>query len=245
MRPLPDLAPEVSIIIPVYKGGRLLETHFIPFLQWLQSRPYTAEIILVDDGSPDRPVIQEFAAKQQLSFFGLPANQGKGAALRKGFAQARGAIQLFTDFDIPYQYADIDTLVSLLQQDPLQLAIGDRTDPRSTYFQKTGSLRNWGSNLVSWLVKRYFVESVRDSQCGLKGMGRKVAGTLLGDCRIDRFAMDLELIYLAKKKGVRLHKFPVQLRCNDVSNVRVARDGWRLLKDMYRIRKNHGKKRYE
>jgi dolichyl-phosphate beta-glucosyltransferase len=245
MEPKYNSSYDVSLIIPIYRGSSLLEKHWPRFLSWLRDRPYQTEIILVDDGSPDSEKTSAFARKYGLFFIGLPANRGKGAALRMGFGVARGAIRLFTDADIPFQYHNIDTFVALLRQCPHQLLIGDRTDPLSVYFEKNTMLRNAGSHVVSFLVNRFFTKSVRDTQCGLKGMGKEVALRLFTNSHIDRFAIDIELIYLARKNNIPVHKVPVQLRYNDTSTVHAAKDGLRLLQEIYRIRKIHGKKRYE
>jgi dolichyl-phosphate beta-glucosyltransferase len=230
---------EVSIIIPVYNGSKLLEKHLTPFLTWLDSRPYSTQVILVDDGSPDHSLTAAYARKYGLIFHGFPVNKGKGAALRKGFSLAGGSIRLFTDADIPFQYRNIDDLVTPLRKAPEQLIIGDRTAPDSDYFDKASYLRNWGSNLVSALVNLFFARDIKDTQCGLKGMGKNVALQLFGDSHIDRFAIDIELIYLARINNIPILRIPVQLRYNDKSSIKVAKDGLRLLWDIYRIKKIH------
>ena len=237
--------PDVSIVIPVYNGSTLLEKHLIPLLGWVNRQSYTTEIILVDDGSKDRDATASFALRHRMAFHGLQTNKGKGAALRIGFRAARGRIQLFTDADIPFDHEDIGSLVTLLQMDPHRLVIGDRTHPSSQYFERTGLLRKWGSRTVSFLVKHLLLLDVRDTQCGLKGMGHEVAGLLFGNSHIDRFAIDLELILLARLQDIPVLKFPVSLRYNDQSSVHVTRDGSRLLLDMYRIRTMHRKRKYD
>jgi len=233
---------KISIVIPVYNGSKLLEKHLTPLLAWLNDQSYRTQIILVDDGSPDSHLTSAYADKNGLLFLNLATNKGKGAALRKGFGSAEGNIQLFTDADIPFIYQDISDFISLLEQNPHQLVIGDRTNPSSIYFEKTSLLRNWGSNTVSWLVNRLFLKDIQDTQCGLKGMGKDVARQLFKDSRINRFAIDIELIYLAFKKNIPIRKTPVHLRYNDKSSVHVAKDGLKLLSDILRIKKIHGSK---
>jgi dolichyl-phosphate beta-glucosyltransferase len=231
---------EVSIVIPVYNGSHLLEKHISPFLNWLKVQPFTVEVILVDDGSSDSAETLAFAQRHQIRGIALPSNKGKGAALKKGFEMATGEIHLFTDADIPFQYHNIETLISLLRTAPHRLIIGDRTDPRSDYFEKASFLRNLGSNTVAMLVNRFFVQNIKDTQCGLKGMGKEVSRRLLGESFIDRFAIDIELIYLAHQMQIPIQKMPVQVRFNDKSSVHVAKDGLKLLVDIYRIKKVHG-----
>ncbi len=235
---------EVSIVIPVYNGSVLLEKHLTPLSTWLNDQPYTTQIILVDDGSPDSQKTAAYAQKHGLTFLGLTTNQGKGSALRQGFQLAWGNIQLFTDADIPFQYPNIDAFITLLRKDPARLLIGDRTNPLSVYFERSSALRNAGSHLVSALVNRFFVRGIQDTQCGLKGMGKEVAQSLFRHSRISRFAIDIELVYLARKNDIPVIKVPVQLRYNDKSSINAVRDGLTLLFDLYRIRKIHGKRKY-
>jgi hypothetical protein len=76
-------------------------------------------------------------------------------------------------------------------------------------------------------------------------MGKEIARQLFTRSHIRRFAIDIELIYLASKLDVPIEKVPVQLRYNDSSTVHAAKDGLRLLYDIYLIRKKHGKKVYK
>ncbi|MDP4249372.1 MAG: glycosyltransferase [Bacteroidota bacterium] len=236
---------EVSIIIPVYNGSDLLERHMSPFLTYLDGLPYKTEVVIVDDGSLDRDLTSAYAQRHDLAFFGLDANLGKGAALRKGFELARGNFLLFTDADIPFQYQNIEALIYLLRENPNRLVIGDRTDPLSAYFEKTTLLRNAGSRILSLWVNLFFISSIQDTQCGLKGMGKAVSKKLFGDSCINRFAIDIELIYLAFKNNIPVLKMPVQLRCNDKSSVNTIKDGLKLLQDLRRIRKIHGKRKFK
>jgi len=236
---------EVSVIIPVYNGSSLLEPNLTPFLAYLDQQPYKTQVILVDDGSSDAGISSAYAETHGLTFLALDTNTGKGAAIRKGFEHATGDVRLFTDADIPFQYQNFNTFISLLRQDPCRLIIGDRTDPLSVYFEKSSRLRNAGSQVVSFLVGLWFVPDIRDTQCGLKGMGNKAAERLFEHARINRFAIDIELIYLAHLFDIPVMKVAVQLRYNSRSSVNAVKDGLKLLSDLYRIRKIHGKRKYK
>ena len=76
----------------------------------------------------------------------------------------------------------------------------------------------------------------RDTQCGLKAFSREAASELLDASVMDRFAFDVELLYLADRLGMRVRDVPVEVVNSPVSSVRVASDGWDLLLDMCRIR---------
>ncbi len=233
---------DVSIIIPVYNGSPLLQKHLPPLLAFLHQQPYTVEVILTDDGSEDKAATAEFAQTNQLIITGCQKNMGKGAVLREGFKLATGSVQMFTDADIPFEHENIHALIMALQKDPQQLIIGDRMHPESVYFKNAPLLRNIGSYVVSGLVSKLLFKGVYDTQCGLKGMGKQVAMQLFSQTKVNRFAIDIELIYLASKHIIQVTKMPVQLRYNDKSSVRIVSDGWQLLKDIFRVRTMHGGK---
>jgi dolichyl-phosphate beta-glucosyltransferase len=234
---------EISIIIPVYNGSVLLDKHLTPFLYYLRTKSYNSEVILVDDGSIDQNITKNYADNHGLIFLANETNEGKGSALRKGFWEANGRIQIFTDADVPFQYANFDVLVDLLTNNLNQFVIGDRTHPDSTYFESSSSVRKLGSMLVSSIVNSFFFKEIKDTQCGLKGMSIRTAKKLFSLSFINRFAIDIELIFLCKKFEIPIRKFPVQLRYNDISSVDVLNDGVRLLYDIVRIRRHHNRKR--
>lgn len=219
-----------------------MQKHLLPLLGFLHRQPYTVEVILTDDGSEDKAASAEFAQNNQIKITGCQQNMGKGAMLRVGFKMATGLVQLFTDADIPFEHNNIHALILALQKDPQQLIIGDRMDAQSVYFENAPLLRNMGSSVVSGLVSRLLFKGVYDTQCGLKGMGKRVSQQLFGQTKVNRFAIDIELIYLAYKHKIPIQKMPVQLRYNDKSSVRIVSDGWQLLKDIFRVKRMHGGK---
>lgn len=233
----------VSIIIPVYNGSAFIEETLTPFLEYLANKPYIFEVILVDDGSEDKEETRNYAERFELNFISLENNTGKGGALRSGFLKAKGSIQIFTDVDIPFQYENFDAIVDLLIDDPNQLVIGDRTHPDSVYFESSNLVRNFGSSIVSFIVSNFISKDIKDSQCGLKGMGMATARKLFSFSFINGFAIDIELIYLCSRLEIPVRKFPVQLRYNADSSVLVFKDGIRLLFDIVRIKKHHGRRK--
>lgn len=234
---------KISVIIPIYNGSKLLEKHLTPFLYYLNNKRYNFEIVLVDDGSIDVNDTRDYAERYRLNFVEIGSNKGKGNALRIGFGTASGVIQIFTDIDIPFQYSNFDLMVEILKKDPDQLIIGDRTHPESIYFEASPFARNLGSSMVSIIVNKFFFNGIKDTQCGLKGMGVSISKKLFAYSFINRFAIDVELIYLAKKFSVPVQKCPVQLRFNDKSSINVLSDGIELLYDIGRIWWHHRKEK--
>jgi hypothetical protein len=97
-------------------------------------------------------------------------------------------------------------------------------------------LRRAGSHLFATLVGRFVAGGWFDTQCGVKGFRGHVAEDLFSVSRIDRFAFDVELFYIALKRNYDIKRLPVRLRVQEGSSVRVVRDGLAMLADLGTIR---------
>jgi dolichyl-phosphate beta-glucosyltransferase len=94
------------------------------------------------------------------------------------------------------------------------------------------------------LVGRFVVGGLFDTQCGLKGFRARVAEDIFSLSRINGFAFDIEVLYIALKRNYDLKRLPVQLRCNEESSVNVFVHGLATMKDLLRIKANHLLGRY-
>jgi hypothetical protein len=84
-----------------------------------------------------------------------------------------------------------------------------------------------------------------DTQCGLKGVRGDVADTLFALQRLERFAFDVEVIYLALYHRLDIKRIPVRLRNNETSSVRLLRDSARGVLDVFRIKYHQVRGDYE
>jgi dolichyl-phosphate beta-glucosyltransferase len=76
-----------------------------------------------------------------------------------------------------------------------------------------------------------------DTQCGLKGLRREAARSLFGRARLDGFAFDAEILFLARRLGYEVVEVPVQARDRDGSKVRLAVDALRMLTEVWSVRR--------
>lgn len=223
---------KVSFIIPVYNSSGIFSKNIGYLIENLRNLNIPYEIIVIDDGSKDSEKLAETINKLSLTLITHPENKGKGAALRSGFQIARGDIQIFTDPDIPYMFEAVKNILELLNDGKTDMVIGNRLSSSSSYYQKIGLTRKLGSRFVSFFLGTFITKGIFDTQCGLKGFTKEAIKTLLPLSRIDRFAIDTELIYLALQKKLSIYKIPVTLRSVDGNTVRVIRDGIQFLKDV-------------
>ncbi len=232
---------DFSLILPAYNAGKILETELPGIIQYLRSEHLDFEIIVVDDGSRDQPLTRDVCLANGCIFYGLKENSGKGAALRKGFSMAQGNYQVFTDCDLPFSYGNLLNIFKQLQSGDCQLVIGDRTHPASRYYLEISRVRKWGSNLISTIGSKLLQGHIRDTQCGLKGFTKAAAVNLFPATITQRFGIDFELLFLATRKNYLIHRIPVELRVTYPSTLKIIRDGFFTVAEIFKAIMTHGR----
>lgn len=230
----------LSIILPTYKGAKILRNQLPAFVNFLDENKIEHEIIVVDDGSNDNGKTKEAAIELGCLYLENVKNTGKGAAVRKGMMIAKGDYYIFTDIDIPFHYeAFTRFLYSLIGKNPIaigfDIVVGDRNLPESSYYTKISPIRKLGSDIFSFIVSRIFTAGLYDTQCGMKGFKKEVAKDLFSVGKINRFAFDVELISIAIKRKYTIKRLPVSLRSNESNTVKVIQHGLGMLFDLVRI----------
>lgn len=237
-----DEMNDLSIILPCYRASALAIRSVERLSAFLRGREGW-EIVVVDDGGNDFPA-DPFAGQPNVRLLRLERNRGKGAAVRAGMLAARGEVRIFTDVDLPYDLDLIPAIAAIIRERGFHVVIGDRTLPTSRYVADISFSRRVASSLFTGFVGTLVTGGFFDTQCGLKGVRGDVAEELFRLIRIDRFAFDVELVYLALKLRLDMHRVPVQLRNNETSSVRLGRDAVRGFIDVFRIKWNQLRGRY-
>ena len=193
------------------------------------------EVVVVDDGSSDDTAAMAIAGGADQVVV-LPVNRGKGAAVRAGVAAARGRVVAFTDADLSYSPDQLRSVIEEVERG-WDVVVGNRRHPGATTDRGPGALRDLGSRAINLVTMAVLLSHPRDTQCGLKAFRSDAARLLFGLGRVDGFAFDIELLHLVERHELSLTEVPVRLRSAERSTVRAARDGVRLLRDVWRIRR--------
>lgn len=229
--------PQLSLVIPSFRAAEILRSQLPKLISWLESSGITHEVIVVDDGSKDGGATEEVARILGCKYIGLTTNSGKGAAVRKGMQSAIGRFYLFTDADIPFDLEAIIRFIKYLDFKEFHIVVGDRTLADSRYRSEISRLRAFSSALFTFIVGRFVTTGLFDTQCGLKGFQAEAARDLFGVARINGFAFDVELLYIALKRNYDIKRLPVTYRGDQgPSSVRMLQHGPLMLLDLFRIK---------
>lgn len=227
-------AVRVTVVVPAYdEAARIGETvarlraALAPFGEG------DAEVVVVDDGSRDETARRAAAAGAVV--VELPANQGKGAAVRAGVAVARGRVLAYTDADLSYAPEQLLGLVARVEEG-WDMVVGSRAHVETRTLVATGRLREVSGRVFNLMTYLVLLGRYRDTQCGLKAFRRDVAEVVFAHARLDGFAFDVELFHLAERYQLSLVEVPVTVAHSNRSTVRVAVEAVRMVRDLFRVR---------
>jgi dolichyl-phosphate beta-glucosyltransferase len=241
--------PELSIVIPAYnEEKRLARTlarirdHFAN--AWLDGREI--EIIVVDDGSTDQTASVARQWSNHLPCLRLVsnfANRGKGYSIRRGMLDARGRIALFTDADLSSPIEESRKLLAAIEAGN-DVAIGSRAIDRTLIEVRQSRFREIAGIIFNGFVKLFTGLRFHDTQCGFKAFVRERSRIVFEQQRIDGFGFDPEILFLARRHGLRAVEVPVRWAHDAATRVHVLRDSLRMFTDLLMIRWNWLSGRY-
>lgn len=235
------MAPQLSVVVPAFNEAARIGPTLDRLLAFAAGLAGGAEILVVDDGSTDdtarlaeRP---EYHDSPLLRWLHLPQNRGKGAALRAGVLASAGAEVLLCDADLSTPIEEYERLRAHLEG--AGLVLGSRGVADSKITRRQPAYRELMGRLFNVVVRVVAVGGIRDTQCGFKLLRGDLARTLFADMKIDRFAFDVELVWLARRRGATVREVGVVWHDSPASSVHALRDSARMLADILRLRWLH------
>ena len=239
-----SLQGSISVVIAAFNEEKRIVSTLIKIKEYVTAQGMPYEIIVVDDGSTDstHAVVTDLIRDiPNLKIIHYVPNKGKGHALRTGVLASKGEILLLTDADLSTPIEELTKLSPLIYSHKYDIAIGSRALALSEIIRKQPWWRQRMGKFFNVLVKGLVLEDFNDTQCGFKVFWGETARRLFKEARIDRFAYDVEILAIAKKKGYRIVEAPVKWINSPESKVNPIRDSVQMFRDLLKIRMTIGK----
>ncbi len=236
---------KISIVIPAYNEEERIVNGIREVQKYLAKKPWEHEIIVVDDGSKDKTaaLVKEMMQKdKRVKLFRNVPNRGKGYSVRRGMLAAKGDYVLFTDADMSTPMRELDEFLKHMAE--YDIAIGSRNLAQSRIMIKQPKFRQMLGKTFPFIVRTLLRLPIKDTQCGFKLFSRKAANDVFSRQRLERFAFDAEVLFIALRLGLRIKELPVEWTNDPRSKVRVFRDSFRMLRDVVRVWRNAAAGRY-
>jgi dolichyl-phosphate beta-glucosyltransferase len=234
-------SPFLSVVIPAFNESLRLPHTLGRCVAFLDNWNETWELVVVDDGSADdtAAVVERFHERENRVRLLRVPHGGKGAAVRAGMLHATGRWRLFADADLSM---DLSELPGFFEQ-PADVAIASREAPGA---ERIGEplARHLIGRIFNLCVRVIVVPGVQDTQCGYKLFTGDAAQTLFAASRVDGFAFDVELIFLARRAGLQVREVPIVWRHKPGSRVGMQ-TGLAAFRQLLEIRRNAWLGRYD
>ncbi|HXE56438.1 MAG TPA: glycosyltransferase [Gemmatimonadales bacterium] len=241
---MPLSANQVSVVLGCYNAGPQLRAHLLDLLRFLDRRPGSHEVLVVEDGSRDGSLacLRELElVHPALRVLRNPRNMGKGFSIRNGVLNCRGRWIVVTDVDMVYSTGNLEAVLDRLARGA-PIVVGNRRLPESVYTVNNRLVRyvyrrhRLGAAFNA-LVRLLFDVRTRDTQSGLKGFQRGVAFRIFDRLHADGFLFDVEIFIRARRLGIPIEEIPVHLTYDtDESTVHQFREFFRIVPQLLRIK---------
>lgn len=230
--------PELSLIIPAYNEATRIVKSLNKAIDFLENNNFDFEIIVVDDGSDDNTndAILQFGDK--VKAIQQTGNFGKGAAVRTGMLAAKGKVRLFSDADFSTPIYEVFKLLDKINNGA-DICIGSRAIDRSLVKEHQPFYREYMGRIFNKFVQTLIIKGITDTQCGFKAFTEKAANMIFPKAKINGFSFDVELLFLAKKQGLKVEQAAVEWYNDERSTVNPIKDSTMMFIELFKIRKLH------
>lgn len=230
--------PFLSIIIPALNEEHRLPPTLAKIDAFLQTQDYEAEIIVVDNGSTDQTqaVVQDYAKSHPHVRLIQLAERGKGRAVKAGMLDATGEYRFICDADLSMR---IDEVVEFLppNHEGADVIIASREGEGATRVDEP-EYRHLMGRILNFIVKVTAVNEFEDTQCGFKMFKREAAEDLFSVQRMNGIGFDVELIFVAIRRGYKVIDQPITWYYDPDSRMRLVQDSLNILREIWQIRQN-------
>jgi dolichyl-phosphate beta-glucosyltransferase len=228
---------KISLIIPAFREEARIGKSLEIITDYFDKQEYEWEIIVVDDGSGDATVgiCKKY---EDVKILEQKKNMGKGAAVRWGMLEASGDFCVFSDADLSTPIYEIEKLIKEFQNG-FEVCIGSRALVSEMIKEHQPWYRESMGKFFNKLVQMLVFKGISDTQCGFKGFSAKSAQEIFSKTKIDGFAFDVEVLFLANKLNYKIKEIAVEWFNDERSTVNPITDSAKMFLEILRIRRLH------
>jgi dolichyl-phosphate beta-glucosyltransferase len=237
--------PLLSLIIPAYNEGERLPQTLPGVASFVERQTFISEVIIVNNNSADntREVAMSFADRYPFIRVMDEPRQGKGAAVHTGMRAAAGEYLFMADADFSMPVEEVSKFLPPLLS-AYDVAIGSREAPGAVRHNEP-EYRHLMGRVFNFYVKALAIPTLEDTQCGFKCFRRDVAADVLNYQTIDGWAFDVELLFIALRRGYKVVEVPINWYYGENSRINPIRDTFNMIREVLRIRMNGWRGAYD
>jgi dolichyl-phosphate beta-glucosyltransferase len=232
--------PSYSIVLPAYNESARILAALESVVACIRQRGWSAEVIVVDDGSSDTTaeIVRTFAAgAPEIRLVQNDGNRGKGYSVRSGILQALGEVVMFTDADLSAPIEEAEDLFAAINAGA-DIAIGSRWLERTRQTIRQPLYRQFFGRCFNAVTRAVMGLPFADTQCGFKAFTRAAAQNVFQLQTIERWGFDPEILFIALKRGYHIAEVPVSWAHDERTRISYLKDGLRMLEDIAVVRWN-------
>lgn len=230
--------PLLSIVIPAHNEEHRLPPCLEKIDAFLKTQPYSAEVVIVENGSNDKTfeIAQAFAKAYPYIRAMQVDTRGKGLAVKAGMLASDGDFRFICDVDLSMP---IEEIVKFLPPhiNGYDISIGTR-EGKEAHRIGEPEYRHMMGRVNNWIIKLTILRGFEDTQCGFKMFNRESAEDLFSVQQMTGIGFDIELLFVARKRGYKVREVPITWYFDSDSRMRLVQDSLKLLREIWEIRRN-------
>jgi glycosyltransferase involved in cell wall biosynthesis len=230
--------PFLSIIIPARNEETRLPRTLEQVFGFLSAQTYSAEVLVVENGSQDRTlaIAQDFARQHsQVQVLQSP-QPGKGLAVQQGMLAARGEYRFMCDADLSMPIEEVNRFLPPALRG-CDIAIASREAPGAVRYHEP-YYRHFVGRVYNGIIRTFTLPGLQDTQCGFKCFRGDLVEELFTRQTLGGWAFDVEILFIARRRGHKVVEVPIPWYYTPHSKISVLRDSFRMGADLLRIRLN-------
>jgi len=236
---VPDksLSTFLSVVIPAHNEENRLPKTLEQVLGFLDEQSFTSEVVVVENGSVDRTldVAKDFASRHKRVRV-IQSERGKGAAVKRGMLEAQGEYRFMCDADLSMPVEEIVKFIPPALEN-YDIAIASREAKGAVRYNEP-AYRHLGGRGINFIIQALILPGLNDTQCGFKCFSAKATEAIFPLQSLNGWSFDIELLYIARKRGYRVHEIPIHWYHHPDTKVSALRDAVQMIKDIFRIHAN-------